>query len=242
MTNWTVWQARIFILALTFIFGLCRAQSGDEEAHPVSSSSLYLDSYDQSIRNLAAKHFGVALVAPTFGSQSTEKLAQLIDEINRQAPIPGAQRNVTGSDYDVILQPGHYLRPPGKLGTSGQHVSERALVASIVGPMANQLRATGLKVLVVPADPTIQGTLSARVFLAVHADGNETPCSGKASLGYAKGTSPLAMHAVGYSLGRAMGYAYKDFHQDNYTVNESDYYMFRRVKADQLTGIVEIGN
>jgi hypothetical protein len=234
-------QGQITILALGLIFSACQAQSDEEEAHPVNSSSIYNDSYDQSVKALAAKHFGTGLEAPTFRSQSTERLNQLIGEIKKQTPIKGVQRSVTGADYDVILQPGHYMRPPGKLGTSGQHVSERALVAFIVGPMADQLRASGLNVLVIPADPDIQGTLSARVFLAVHADGNATPCSGKASLGYSKGTSPLAMHAVGYSLSRAMGYAYRDFHKDNYTVNESDYYMFRRVKADQLSGIVEIG-
>jgi hypothetical protein len=103
------------------------------------------------------------------------------------------------------------------------------------------LRTTGLKVLVVPADPKVQGVLTARVFLAVHADGSTTPCSGKPSLGYSANSSPLAMHAVGWALSQALGYSYRDFHHDNFTANEASYYMFRQVRATSLSGILEIG-
>ena len=38
-----------------------------------------------------------------------------------------------------------------------------------------------------------------------------------------------------------MGYTYGDFKKDNFTANESDYYMFRKVDASLVTGLLELG-
>jgi hypothetical protein len=83
--------------------------------------------------------------------------------------------------------------------------------------------------------------LTAKVFLAIHLEGSEKPCYGKASLGYPKGSLPFTMHTIGWSLSNALGYNYKDFAHDNFTPNEASYYMFSRVQTDRLTGLLEVG-
>ena len=238
----TISYGFMFLLA-GLIGSSCEAQNGLEEAHPAQSSSVYLDSLDSAIKALSTRHFGAGLEAPALHAAPAVDVQRLAAEIKKETPIDGVSKGVVGQNYDVILQPGHYGRPPeaGNRGTSGQRVSERALVAYIVGPISQALRAQGLNVLVIPADPKIQGKLSATAFLAVHADGSTHPCSGKPSLGYSAGTSPFAMHAVGWALSQALGANYKDFQHDNFTANESDYYMFRRVDGAALSGILEIG-
>lgn len=222
----------------------CEAQEAQEEAHPAQSSSAYLDSFHDALKELSKRRFGAGLEGPPLGAAPPEAdVDRLASEIEKETPLPGVSKNVAGGNYDVILQPGHYLRPPepGNRGTTGHRVSERALVAYTVGPIAQALRAQGLKVLVIPADPKIQGNLTAAAFLAVHADGSSTPCHGKLSLGYSASTSPMAMHAIGWAMAQSFGAKYTDFFPDNVTVNESNYYMFRRLNGSALTGILEIG-
>ena len=152
----------------------------------------------------------------------------------------------------MILQPGRYGRPPdpGPVGTSGQLVSERAFVTYVTERIAKRLREDNDTVLIVSADKYLRPTsvnapfngLAAKVFLAIHADrGSMRPCSTGPSLGYKSESSLFAMHAIGWSLSAALGYRYADFSKDNYTVNEAKYYMFNKVKADRLTGLLEIG-
>jgi hypothetical protein len=49
------------------------------------------------------------------------------------------------------------------------------------------------------------------------------------------------MHAIGTGLAHAFGYDYSDFRKDNFTVNEAKYYMFQRVEAPMLKGLLEVG-
>ena len=49
------------------------------------------------------------------------------------------------------------------------------------------------------------------------------------------------MHAIGFGLARAYGYDYGDFRKDNFTVDEHHYYMFDKVSAPVLTGLLEVG-
>ena len=111
------------------------------------------------------------------------------------------------------------------------------------------LRESGYKVLVVSADkylkPSYEGNsfrgLTGKVFLAIHADGSAVPCSTGPSLGYRSRSDLFAMHAIGWALGKALGYDYSDFNKDNFTVNEARYYMFEQIRADRITGLLEIG-
>jgi len=173
----------------------------------------------------------------------------MVREINSKKAIPGVAAGKRGFVYDVILQPGHYGRVAGATGTTGSLVSEQSLVAYIVGKVAQALAQRPITVLVITADDylkpiqtgTGQDLLRAKAFLAVHADGTSPPCKGKPSLGYQGQSSVFAMHAIGLALAQSLGYAYDEFHKDNFTANEAHYYTFNAIQTGTLKGILEIG-
>lgn len=223
-----------------------------EFEHPfiTSSSTAFEESRTASMTALTNQGFEKGLEAlPIGGGIAARDLRPLIARINAEVPIAEISEGERGVTYDVILQPGHYGRPPGPVGTSGKIVSERALVAYITKLAADDLRRSGNSVLVVSADHYLHPTagasdfdgLRAKVFLAVHADGSAHPCSTGPSLAYQSNSSLLAMHAIGFSLAVAVGYEYDEFKEDNFTANEAHYYMFRQVRADRLTGLLEVG-
>jgi N-acetylmuramoyl-L-alanine amidase len=222
-----------------------------DEEHPqiTRSSPQFAQSTQSSVEKLKAAGFANQLETPELGATSSDELNALVKAIRAETPVSDVSLGQRDIKYDVILQPGHYGRPPGPVGTSGQLVSERALVAYITNIIANELRRNGNSVLVVSADKYLRSTsgptefngLKSQVFLAVHADGNVKPCSTGPSLGYSSNSSLMAMHAVGWSLAAALGYKYSDFNHDNFTANEARYYMFRQVRADKLTGLLEVG-
>jgi N-acetylmuramoyl-L-alanine amidase len=224
-------------------------QQDDEHPQITRSSLQFSDSTQSSLEKLKAAGFTNQLETPEFGATAGEQFNALVKAIRAETPVTDVSLGQRWVKYDVILQPGHYGRPPGPVGTSGQLVSERALVAYITNVIATDLRHDGNSVLVVSADRYLKSTgaaanfdgLTSTIFLAVHADGGTVPCKTGPSLGYSSNSSLLAMHAVGYGLSAALGYKYSDFNHDNFTVNEAQYYMFRQVRADRLTGILEIG-
>jgi N-acetylmuramoyl-L-alanine amidase len=222
-------------------------QAQDDE-HPLvqTSSKEFLDSAG-ALDALKRSGFGQGLETPSFGASSSEQFKALVSEIKAEKRIQTAVGN-KGTTYDVILQPGHYGRMHGKIGTSGHYVLERALAAYITDIVATKLREGGLSVLVISADNYLRPTpgkafdgLKTKVFLSIHADGVSPPCKTGPSLAYKAQTSPYAMHAVGWGLASALGYSYTDFRKDNYTVNEARYYMFSQVQAERLTGLLEMG-
>lgn len=234
-------------LMLLLMLTVLHAQdSADPEHPPISSSSKeFQDSLTSSIKKLAE----IQVEGPSSHATSNEAFDRQVRDITAETPISDVSPGQRGVKYDVILQPGHYGRKTGVVGTSGKSVSERALVAYITNVVAETLRGYNHSVLVVSADdylkPTHRGDafdgLNAKVFLAIHADGSAHPCSTGPSLGYQSKSSFFAMNAVAYGLATALGYKYSDFNHDNFTANEAQYYMFRQVQADQLTGLLEIG-
>ncbi|WP_229425333.1 MULTISPECIES: N-acetylmuramoyl-L-alanine amidase [unclassified Massilia] len=127
------------------------------------------------------------------------------------------------------------------MGTSGKLVGEQQLAAYLVRRIAETLAQQGkLKVLTLSADeyaPKLKGKL----FLAIHADGSEKPCSTGPSLSYQKNNSTLAMHAVGWALSQALGYQYDQFRKDGFTADAAHYYMFGHVDAPVMKGLLEVG-
>jgi N-acetylmuramoyl-L-alanine amidase len=219
------------------------ANQAQDSEHPeiTASSSEFQQSAASSIALLRKERFVSRLETPSLGSTSNEQFEKLLAEIRAEKPIPHVDDGQSGIAYDVILQPGHYGRQSGAVGTTGQLVSERALVSYMTSVAAESLRRANVSVLVVSADHYPRPGLKAKVFLAIHADGNAQPCSTGPSIGYQSKSSLLAMHAVGWSLGAALGYSYNDFNRDNFTANEASYYMFRQVKGDRLSGLLEVG-
>jgi N-acetylmuramoyl-L-alanine amidase len=244
---------RKFFVLCTLGAALCIAAPGlaQEREEPILTvdSAAFNDGAESALAQLAARGFDQGLATPELGSLSTAQLSALAATIRLETPIPNVALGERGVVYDVILQPGHYGRTTGAVGTSGALVSERALVAYITGRVATDLRARGLNVLVVSADRHLRDDrntqafdgLKARVFLSIHADGSVQPCRTGPSLAYHGDNSILAMHAIGFGLSTALGYDYAVFMRDNFTANSANYYMFRRVEAEALTGLLEIG-
>ncbi|NVD97908.1 N-acetylmuramoyl-L-alanine amidase [Massilia sp. BJB1822] len=222
-----------------------------EEHVPVPKSSpRFLQQYDEAVKLLQKKGFDEMLESPSLGASSTQKFdamkKAILGAADNLADVDRADRDTI---YDVILQPGHYMRKKGAVGTSGTHVSEKALVAYISNEIAKALRAQSLHVLVVSADeylrddqgkPGWQG-LRAKQFLAIHADGSTVPCKTGPSLAYQSSNSTMAMHAIGWALGQALGYTYSEFMKDGFTANEANYYMFKQVDASTMKGLLEVG-
>jgi hypothetical protein len=237
-------------LLLLFILLVVPSDEQADPEHPriQTSSQEFVQGTVAALKVIQTSNFEEGVETPGLEASSNQDFQRLIDEINAKSPIAGVGRGDGSTNYDVILQPGHYLRTSGRTGTHGKFVSEQGLVAYITNIVASILRRTGESVLVVPADnylhPTRFGAdfngLHSRVFLAIHADGSDQPCTTGPSLGYQKPATAIAMNFVALGLADALGYKYDDFRK-NFTANEADYYMFRQVRAARLMGLLEVG-
>lgn len=233
--------ARPLRLACLALAACCSTVHAQEESHPARSSAEFNQSFEAAIKQLQQRDFGDELSGPILGSASSDAYQHAIkaikDRWNTLATTPGTQ----GETYDIILQAGHYKRTRGKVGTSGKLVSEQQLAAYLVLRIAETLAQQGkLKVLTLSADeyaPRLKGIL----FLAIHADGSEKPCSTGPSLSYQQNNSTLAMHAVGWALSQALGYQYDQFRKDGFTADAAHYYMFGHVDAPVMKGLLEVG-
>lgn len=240
-----------FVCGLIGLMQLCipaHAQEGDEELAFYVSSKEFENSFDSAAKILEAAGLVDDMESGGLFAVSNDEFDRLVLMINQEEPIAEVASGVANHRYDVILQPGHYGRTKGRVGTSGSLVSERALVAHMVRQMTSELSAKGLDVLVVSADDFLRNSndtpewngLSAKAFLAVHADGNERPCTTGPSIGYESSNSLLGMHAIGLGLSTALGVPYDQFRRDNLTVNTAKYYMFGHVHAE-VEGVLEVG-
>lgn len=228
-------------LALLSVSFFAYAEGSVEEAHPTANSVEFTKSQMADLSVLRDMKFGEGLVAPALGAANLdaykEKLGKILAQWNTLNTEIGDQK----VQYDIILQPGHYRRIKGATGASGKNVSEQQLVAYIVKVASDKLRSRGdMKVLILSADDYKVG-LKTRLFLAVHADGSEVPCATGPSLSYHKPDSTLAMHAIGWSLSQSLGYKFPEFRKDGFTVNSSNYYMYSKVNASVMNGLLEVG-
>jgi hypothetical protein len=246
-------RATLLCVGLLSVSGTVRSQENDGAfaEHPKAIAyEQYEKTYAESLKILSDLHFQDKLQFPSLGSAPGAE-SRVVEAIQAERPIAEIGHAVRGTVYDVILQPGHYGRPPGpgNQGTHGRFVSERALATYLTDALATELRNRSLSVLVVPANDYLKhesrDPLRTKIFLAIHADGKNPPCNQKGTLGASMGYKPqdffLAMHTVGAALGAAMGYGYDDFHRDNYTPNEANYQWFNSVNASVLKGILEVG-
>ncbi|MGH0275921.1 hypothetical protein NKZ35_25385 [Sinorhizobium meliloti] len=166
-------------------------------------------------------------------------------DVKASLTMPSLQEGEPNKKYDIILQPGHYLRKKGSgknLGTAGKDVTEQQLVAFITANVATHLIDNKLNVIVVSADGYKSG-LSTDIFLSIHADGSTNECGTGPSLGYSEESSLLGMHGIAFALATSLGQTYEDFRDDNFTTNLSKYYMFKHVKVSPkgFAGLLEVG-
>jgi hypothetical protein len=241
---------KTWLLFVLFFAAVPGNEQADPEHPPITTSSdEFVAGTPAALNVLQKSNFEQGLETPGLAASSDQDFQRLVTEINAKPSMPGFGNGTAGIEYDVILQPGHYLRTSGRTGTMGKYVSEQALVAYITSIVAASLGRTGASVLVVSADnylrPTRVGVefngLHSRVFLAIHADGSERPCTTGPSLGYQRPATALTMNFIGLGLADALGYDYASFRKANYTANEAKYYMFHEVRAGRLTGLLEVG-
>jgi len=170
-------------------------------------------------------------------------------DVKAAVVMPNLGKGDPSKKYNIVLQPGHYLRTPGpgkKLGTSGKLVTEQQLTAFITANVAETLidgdKDKKLNILVISADD-YDRPLSTDIFLSIHADGSTKPCTTGPSLGYSSDSSLLGMHALAFALAASLGQTYDDFEEDNFTTNLSGYYALKSMKLPPkgFAGVLEVG-
>lgn len=232
--------AALLCVSAMIVTASTAADEEAEEAKITQSSPEFLDKHSDIVAALETSVLSENLGSTGLGAMPSGEFDALVTLIKKEDPIIGISVGARGLEYDVVVQPGHYGRTSGKVGTAGALISERAFVAHIAKEVAAGLSESGLRVLLVPADGVPTG-IKTKVFLAIHADGSENKCKIGPSLAYSKGTSPYSMHAIGFALSRAFGYDYANFMRDNYTAAEAGYYMFSKMDSSIMEGLLEVG-
>lgn len=235
-----VTQKLFIVFPLLVMLGMTQAAE-NEETHPTRNSDEFDKTASVDLNELIKGGFQDGLISRSLGAASTDDykvaLGSILKEWNSLANELGDSNEL----YDVILQAGHYRRYKGNTGASGNDVTEQQLAAYIVKRISDILNKSGkMKVLVLSADE-YNANLRSRVFLAVHADGSEKKCTTGPSLSYQKNSSTLAMHAIGWGLSQALGYKYEQFRKDGFTVDAAHYYMYSKVDAPVMKGLLEVG-
>jgi hypothetical protein len=141
--------------------------------------------------------------------------------------------------YDLVLQPGHYPRTVGVTGGQGKYVSEQEIAARVVDQLSIESKKRGLSVAVIPADD-FSKPLQAKIFLALHTDASNFPCSVGPSLGYSSDGDAVGMHGIAVALALTLGIDPEKFMRDNYTANLRGYYAFKSLITKQFKGLLEM--
>ena len=151
--------------------------------------------------------------------------------------------NASADSGDVVVQAGHEGRPEScarlhvkacNLGTGAGTERERDWTAIVADEATRILREARYTVIRRPADYAAHDTARAAVFL--HFDGAK-PCASGASVGFPDTTSRSFIDAWETRY-RAL-FPFR-FVGENFTVNEHEYYGFRKVDAPQKM-LIEFG-
>lgn len=235
-------------LAVAFFASLSTGIRAEEAGEAALESSLeFLEAEESAFAQLLGTNFFDRIALPGFGARlddsEVDELLARIDGVGVSEAYTGRSYFGPGNSsevYDVVLQPGHYLRSTGRTGAVGTRVLERDLAAEIVFAVADLLVSWNIDVLVVAAD-NYQSPLNTTMFLAVHLDGGDPACSSSPSMGYDDNTDVLGVHTIGFALAAALDYSYNDFMADGFTANLREYYAFDQVNASSFEGIIELG-
>ncbi|SDY96534.1 hypothetical protein SAMN04487939_11082 [Lysobacter sp. yr284] len=149
-----------------------------------------------------------------------------------------------GTTYDVVLQIGHFPRKTGKTGGTGKYVTEQQAAAAIADGVRQKLSTLkvdnkAISTIVVGADDFTRG-LKTKIFLALHTDSSEKPCSVGPSLGYEAGTSRVGTNGLALATALTLGYDATKFMKDNYTRNLSGYYAYRSINSSAFKALLEM--
>jgi N-acetylmuramoyl-L-alanine amidase len=141
--------------------------------------------------------------------------------------------------YDVIIQPGHFGRVSGATGGEGKYVTEQQYAAWIAKMLLAELAERKIKAIAIPANGYTVG-LTTKMFLALHTDAANFPCSVGPSIAYASVADGPQMHMIALSLALSMDIEPAKFMRDNYTKDEANYYAYKTVDA-AAKGLLEMG-
>lgn len=142
--------------------------------------------------------------------------------------------------YNVLISAGHEGRPQScarfhhacNMGARG----ETAWNTIVADAATRALRERGFSVAREPAD--FAGLFDVRVAAFIHFDGSDSPCTGKASVGYHTAASRGLAKYWRQAYGRLFPFG---FMSDNFTDNLRDYYGFRQVRARDGAIVIELG-
>ena len=217
------------------------------------SSSEFLASLPDSMAELERAGLFERLVQPGFGSEAVEPdVHEFITDLHEavvslpKEPFFGADDPVT--EYDVIVQVGHFLRKgnrnneTGTRGTiDGRTVHERDLAAYVSLGIARILADLDVEFLVVSADENWHSAdLRTKVFLAIHFGGSRDRGIQDSSLGYGRKEHTLGAHAVGWALARSRNIEYGEFMRHNFTANLARYHAFDHVQSSKFEAVLEL--
>lgn len=142
----------------------------------------------------------------------------------------------------IVLQAGHCHRRTGVVGTRAANgFTEQQFTWPVANKAAQLLNADGHLARVILADPPSTRSYAGEAFVAVHADGNNSPSVGGASVGYRTEQGKALAHAWKAAY-RALGWT-GGFRNDNYTDALSGYYGTKRAVAlgNRRACIIEAG-
>lgn len=193
----------------------------------------------EEIAELMASDVATALTPPTTLAFEPAELEFWAGKAKVAHETLKAQQGDTGTEYDVIIQAGHYNRKTGKTGGTGKYVTEQQVAAFVAQSVRQQLSNTDIRLLIIDAD-NFSKPLKTKIFLSLHTDSSANPCSVGPSVGIAGGSDRKGMHSIALALAITLGIDPEEFMKDNYTTNLSGYYAYKRVSSSYIEGVLEM--
>src|ERR1019366_592607 len=106
-------------LLLLVLFAAVWGQEPTDPEHPrvPTSSQEFLQGVFSALKAVRDSNFEQGLETPGLAASSDQEFQRIIAEINAKSPVAGLGNGDPRTQYDVILQPGHYQRTSGRTGT-----------------------------------------------------------------------------------------------------------------------------
>jgi len=135
---------------------------------------------------------------------------------------------------EVIIQAGHEGLTSGNTGAQTKHYREVDWNVLVADEVAKHLKTWEIEVKRVPATLPL---MRANIAVSIHFDSAKRPCSSGASIGYENNASQA--FAQEWKKTYAAYFPHK-WHKDNFTETLSDYYGYKRIRAEKFL-VLELG-
>lgn len=138
---------------------------------------------------------------------------------------------------DVLIQAGHEGRTSGRTGAESKWGKEIEWTPIVADEATRILRSTGVRVI---REDAFLDSEKYKVKLAIfiHFDGNDTPCSSGASIGYNDSTDKPAADAWKALYSKHWTFTWQP---DNFTKNLSEYYGYSYTITSDAELVFELG-